>query len=546
MKMTAIAPRARSVLFASVLVLMVASVCVEGARADDGSALTKIHPSLDTRLNLGDTTKVWVYFADKGPNVAARLEATAEVLDDRTLTRRRLRRSAPGLVDHRDLAVAETYLDAVTSTGAAIHVTSRWLNAVSAYVNEEQVNALAALPFVARIEPVRGGSRIGPVRLDRLSSPPGRGLYGHAEVQLSQINLIALHGEGFTGAGMTVGVLDTGFQRSHSAFHHPDHPLSVIAEWDFIDNDGDTSAEPGDPGNQHEHGTLILGTLAAYAPDLLLGAAYEAEYILCKTEDITGEYPAEEDNYVAGLEFAELNGADVVTSSLGYIDWYTQDDLDGLTAVTTIAVNVATENGVICCTAAGNNGHDGNPNTSALIAPSDGFQVITCGAVEANDETAGFSSDGPTADGRVKPELLALGDGTATIDPYGDQGYWGASGTSLSTPLVAGAVTCVLQANPNWTVDLMRQQLFATASDFVFSGEPDPLHIRGYGIVDAQAAAHAAVPADLNGDGCVDQADLGALLGAYGVDDGGDIDGDGDTDQGDLGFLLGSYGAGCG
>ncbi len=546
MKTTAIAPRSRSVIFAGALVLMLALVPLGGARADDGSALPKIHPSLDARLNLGDTTKVWVYFADKGPDVAARLEAMADACDDKTLARRRLRRSVPGLVDERDVAVANDYIDAVSNTGAAIHVSSRWLNAVSAYVNEEQVNALAALPFVTRIEPVRGGRRIGLVETNRLSSPAGRSIYGYAELQLSQINLIALHGEGFTGAGMTVGILDTGFQRSHSAFHHPDHPLSVIAEWDFINGDGDTSAEPGDPGDQHVHGTLILGTLAAYAPDELLGAAYEAEYILCKTEDITGEYPAEEDNYVAGLEFAELNGADVVTSSLGYIDWYTQDDLDGLTAVTTIAVNVATENGVICCTAAGNNGHDGNPNTSALIAPSDAFQVITCGAVEANDETAGFSSDGPTADGRVKPELLALGDGTATVDPYGNQGYWGASGTSLSTPLVAGAVTCVLQANSTWSVDLMRQQLFETASDFVFSGEPDPLFVRGYGIVDAQAAAHATVPADLNGDGCVDQADLGILLSAYGVDDGGDIDGDGDTDQADLGFLLGSYGAGCG
>jgi serine protease AprX len=488
--------------------------------------------------------KVWIYLADKGPSPAARLAALKDSYSDRALERRRLRRSAAGLVDERDLPVNSAYVQEIERTGALVHIESRWLNAVSARVTAGQAQQVAALPFVTRVEPVRRGRRIEPAPPE---SPemPGRSIYGFAEGQLSQINLIALHNDGYRGAGIVIGVLDTGFRQSHVAFHHPDHPLSVVAEWDFVDGDGDTSDEPGDPGNQHKHGTLILGTLAAYAPNFLIGAAYEADYILCKTEDMTGEYPAEEDNYVAGLEFAEFNGADVVTSSLGYIDWYTQDDLDGQTAVTTIAVNIATENGVICCTAAGNSGHDGNPGTSHLIAPADALQVITCGAVEANDETAGFSSDGPSADGRVKPELLSLGHGTFTVDPDSDSSYSAASGTSLSTPLVAGAVTCVLQANPTWSVDLMRQQLFTTASDYVANGAPDPLFIRGYGIVDAYAAANATIPADLNGDGCVDLADLGILLASYEVDDGGDIDGDGDTDLSDLGALLALYGTPC-
>jgi subtilisin family serine protease len=539
---TASAVLARSVRSAALAAFVAASpvLAASGASNDE----TKISEAAHARLADVEVRKVWVYLSDKGPGAANRLETLEATYNGRALERRRSRRNAAGLVDVRDLPVHADYLEAIERTGARVHVESRWLNAVSAYVTAAQAQALAALPFVERLEPVRRGKRIEPASLDPLPAA-GRGIYGYAETQLSQINLIALHNDGHRGAGVIIGVLDTGFQQSHVAFHHPDQPLNVIAEWDFIDDDGDTSYEPGDPGGQHSHGTLILGTLAAYAPNDLLGAAYEADYILCKTEDTTGEYPAEEDNYVAGLEFAELNGADVVTSSLGYINWYTQADLDGQTAVTTIAVNIATENGVICCTAAGNSGHDGNPNTSHLIAPADALQVITCGAVEANDETVGFSSDGPTADGRVKPELMAMGSSTATIDPYSDQGYTGASGTSLSTPLVAGAVACVLEANPNWSVDLMRQQLFATATDYVANGQPDPLFIRGYGIVDAHAAAHAAIPADLTGDGCVDQADLGALLGSYGVDDGGDIDGDGDTDQADLGLLLDAFDSDC-
>lgn len=112
---------------------------------------------------------------------------------------------------------------------------------------------------------------------------------------------------------------------------------------------------------QHWHGTAILGTIGAYKPDTLIGGAYDAAFYLAKTEDITREEPIEEDFYVAGLQWIEANGADLATSSLGYIDWYTQDDLDGETATTTIAVNIATANGLACCTAAGNGGHDNAP-----------------------------------------------------------------------------------------------------------------------------------------------------------------------------------------
>lgn len=196
----------------------------------------------------------------------------------------------------------------------------------------------------------------------------------------------------------------------------------------------------------------------------------------------------EEDYYVAGLEFIEANGGDMATASLIYIDWYTQEQLDGRTAVCTIGVNIATANGVHCCNAAGNMGHDQNPNTSHLGAPADAFQVITCGAVEPTGEIAGFSSDGPTADGRVKPEVLARGTQAYSVAPWDNHGWAEAAGTSMSTPQVAAVVACLVDARPNWSVDQLRDGLFTTSDYYISNGTFDPLHVHGYGIINAYAA----------------------------------------------------------
>ncbi len=157
-----------------------------------------------------------------------------------------------------------------------------------------------------------------------------------------------------------------------------------------------------------------------------------------------------------------------------------------------------------CCTAASNSGHDSDPTTSHLGAPADAFEVITVGAAYSDGSIAGFSSDGPTADGRVKPEVLARGVGTWTVSSSNDFEYGTASGTSLSTPLVAGAVACLVQAHPDWTVEQMRTRLFESALDFVANGTFDPLYIRGYGMVDAAGASFA----DCNNNGVDDSEDI--------------------------------------
>jgi len=448
---------------------------------------------------------VWVFLSDKGAHDAAEIDALLRDLErtynPRAIERRRQRRSAPcaNLFDIRDLPIAQHYVDEIAQNAVRVRTRSRWLNAVSVLATKEQVDALRALPFVRAIQPVRNAEEIdlrdvravGEGRGQHGLNPNG-GFYGIGFDQLQTINLPAVHDLGWTGEGLIIGVLDTGFQRTHSAFHHPDNPLEVIAEYDFINDDPNTAPEQGDHPDQHWHGTIILGTMGAYAPGTFVGAAYDAAFILCKTEDITDEYQGEEDFYVAGLEFIEANGGDVATSSLIYYDWYTQQDMDGQTAVTTIAVNIATQNGVYCCTAVGNAGHDQDPETSRLGAPADAFQVFSVGSVNIFGEESGFSADGPTVDGRVKPEILTVGEVAYSINPFDDNGYLEASGTSMATPMMAGAVACVSQSNASVSVDAMRDAFMLTASDYVQNGTYDLNYVRGYGIVDALAALDAA------------------------------------------------------
>lgn len=487
-----------------------------GSAADSQEAAAlpqRLHPHMRILLaERGPAAKGWVFFADKGiESEAAHQQALARAraeLSPRTLERRRARRVAPGLVDDHDLPVAPAYVERVLATGAQLAVTSAWLNAVSVRGTLEQFEAIAALPFVERVEPVRRGRLLDQGR----ATPPASGsqhaaagsFYGLSEAQLDQIGLVALHARGYTGEGVVIGILDTGFHRGHEAFNQTGHVVDVVAEYDFIDDDANTDIEGGDPSSQHQHGTYILGTLAAYLPGELVGGAYEAAFVLCKTEDTTNEYEQEEDFYVAGLAFIEANGGDMATSSLGYIDWYTQADLDGLTAVTTIAVNVATQNGMPCVTAAGNSGHDTDPGTSTLIAPADALEVITAGAVDFAGVIASFSSEGPSADGRTKPELLAWGVSTATVCAFTDVDCTTTvSGTSLSTPLLASVVACLLEAHPDFTVGQLRARLFRTGDYFVANGTFDPEFVLGYGIPDADVAGF-----DCNGNAVDDDQDI--------------------------------------
>lgn len=458
-------------------------------------SITRWDSSVDRVLQDSEAVTVWVFLKDKKLHTNTELNAAiarvGATYNLRATQRRKQRRTIPGNFDERDIPVAAEYVRAVLRSGATLRIESRWLNAVSVIADSSQLKAINRLPFVESIRAVRNMSHL-PTTINEtdLQAPyaTAGSFHGLSESQLAQINVTTLHAQGFTGEGIVIGVLDTGFRKSHEAFNHPDKPLKIVAEWDFVNNDPNTGLEIGDPPLQHNHGTLVLGTMAAYMPNELVGAAYDASYILCKVEDGPNEFNGEEDFFVAGLEFIEANGGDVATSSVVINVGYTGDDLDGQTTVMTIAINVATENGIHVCQGVGNSGHDANPATATLVPPSDAFDALTCGAVDSAGNIAVFSSDGPTVDGRLKPEVLTRGVGVWTTDPSSDSGFASVNGTSFSTPQLCGAVACLLQAQPFLDVQQMRDALFTTADYYVANQTHDPTFVRGFGLIDISAA----------------------------------------------------------
>jgi subtilisin family serine protease len=293
---------------------------------------------------------------------------------------------------------------------------------------------------------------------------------------------------GYSGAGVVLAMLDTGFYKDHEAFADAIADGRLLAEWDFINDDGNTQNESGDDLFQHFHGTATWSAAGGFHEGELIGPAYGASFLLAKTEDVTGETPVEEDNWAAAAEWADLHGADVISSSLGYLDWYTYEDMDGDTAVTTIAADIAVSRGIAVCNSAGN---EGNSDWYYIIAPADGDSVIAVGAVNVFGELAGFSSHGPTYDGRIKPDVLACGDGTyCAYTPETGGTYGWASGTSLSCPLVAGAAALILEARPQWSPTTVREALRNTADH---ASSPDNDY--GWGIIDVPAAIDAVLGA---------------------------------------------------
>ena len=403
----------------------------------------------------------WVFLRDRGNQHSgaqreALLQAAAR-LDSHTVQRRAKGSLAP--VGEWDLATSPASRRQVEACGARIRVESRWLNALSVMVRPEQLAELRALPCVRELRPVARGRRQPRPVSPREPIPAGGARvldYGASLAQLDEIDVPRVHEAGFNGAGVRVLMLDTGFFTDHEALHDS----LVLAEWDFINGDGQTQNEPGDDPAQHSHGTLTFSTLGGSFPGQLYGPAWGARFLLAKTEDVTSETPVEEDYWIAGLEWGESLGADVVSSSLGYTDWYTPLDLDGQTAPTCLAAEQAFQLGMVLCNSAGN---ARTSDWGHIVTPADGLHVIAVGAVNSSNLLASFSSPGPTADGRIKPEVCARGVGTVCAGIGSTSNYRTANGTSLSCPLVAGAAALVVQAHPGWSPLAVREALMNTA-----------------------------------------------------------------------------------
>jgi serine protease AprX len=439
------------------------------------------------------SARLWIYFKDKGPASASeRDEALALArrdLNARCAWRRGKVRDQARLVDEADLALSPAYLKKVGGQVTKVRALSRWLNAASVEATGRQLRALEQNAFIRSIDLVASFKRDESLPSAAATSSPARAFeqdirtdYGPSHAQLEQIGVPTLHDLGYSGRGVIVGMLDTGFRKSHQAFRN----ARLLAEWDFVNGDGDVQQDLSDPNDYSDaHGTGTWSVLGGFSPGQLFGPAYGADFLLAKTETVSFERPIEEDYWVAGIEWAESLGAEVVSSSLGYTDWYTFADMDGRTAVTTRAANRAVSLGVVVVNAAGN---ERDEPWGHIIAPADGFGVVAVGAVNAGGRIAPFSSPGPTFDGRTKPEVCALGvdDWMARNGADGSDTYGRASGTSFATPLVAGAVALILEAHRDWTPLRVRSALLGTAGHNL---RPDNNY--GWGIIDAASAALA-------------------------------------------------------
>lgn len=440
--------------------------------------------------------KVWVAFQPRGlagSELIAALDRAEAELNPRAARRRaKMHHSGERLVDGHDLPLNAQLMKKCEATGARLHQQSRWLNAASFRATAGQIAALTQLDGVQRVALVGSLQRAAvptPVgRVENLSTRPRPGAkntttidYGTNLAAMQQAGVIAAHDMGLSGQGVLVGMLDTGFRVTHESLAG----IPVLAEWDFVNNDGIVDNEGSDPVSSKTHGTMTLSTVAGNMPGQLVAPGYGVSVVLAKTEDIAQEVPLEEDNWVAGLEWAEALGADIISSSLGYIDWYVYDDLDGNTAVTTIAADLAAARGLIVVTSAGND----RGTTGYIIAPADANDVVTVGAVDDLDATSWFSSPGPTADGRIKPDVAALGVNNTVADPTDDTNYVGVNGTSFSCPLTSGVVSLMLERVPGLTPAHVLEALRSTASQ---NATPD--NDQGWGIINAAAAVNWFAP----------------------------------------------------
>jgi hypothetical protein len=420
---------------------------------------------------------VWVTFRDRGPaGPADSAHAGApEFITPRALARRAKAAGAAGAaggargVPAKDTPPAARYVAALEAAGARVRVRSRWLNAVSVEAAPVSLDRIRALPFVESLSPVLTMERQAPVASEEFD-------FGPSNAPLDMLHVPEAQAMGFTGAGVVIGVLDTGFEVGHECFVR----LDVRGQRDFVFNDADPAydARQDSPG-QSNHGTASLSALAGYAPGKLVGPAYGASVLLAKTERANSEGPIEEDYWIAGLEWVEAMGADVATTSLSYPDWYRREQRDGRTATVTRMANLAWERGLLLVNSIGNYG----PKSVTLAPPADALGVLAVGAVDGEGHVAGYSSRGPTADGRVKPELCALGSNVRLAAAWGRDTYEVMSGTSFSAPLVAGVAALVIEAHPDWSPESVREALLQSASR---ADRPDNDY--GWGLVNARDA----------------------------------------------------------
>lgn len=396
------------------------------------------------------------------------------------------RRKRQGLkIDSTDLPVPAALVSQFETKGTHVLGTSRWNNTVLVSARDTSLlNQLSRLPFVkeARMvyqypDSIDSDSRSLRLnhhedfnRWDSLRNDP----LGMARPQIEMNAGERLHELDLRGQGMTIAVLDGGFQNVDRLPCFSDTRIVGTASFvSYGENQRNSDFYEG-----IDHGTKVFSALAAHAPEVIMGTAPDADYWLLRCEDPDVEMPIEEDFWAMAAEFADSVGVDIINSSLGYSEFdhslgsYKLKDLDGNTLLISRTASMLARKGIVLCCSAGNSGMS---SWKKITIPADAFDILTIGAVDRNGRNAAFSSVGPTQDGRVKPDVMALGAGTALITGRGTLVH--DMGTSFSTPVVCGLVACLWQGLRKKTALEIIQLVRECSSQY---DEPD--NVYGYGI----------------------------------------------------------------
>ena len=430
--------------------------------------------------------RYWVQFTDKN-NTPYSIDRPEEFLSERSIQRRIKYGVA---LDEKDIPVNPSYIEAVENAGATILNPSKWLNGVTIETNSESVlNAIEKLPFVKKTralhdEPlkqmIKNESFMYEMNAESVvDMDVVRGHYGKAQIQIELLNGIALHDMGYQGEGMWIGICDSGYEGAdvHDIFQNMRDENRLLGTKDFVYKNGIVYSDD-------HHGTACLGLMAGYMPGTYVGTAPKASYFLCRTENINSENIIEEYNWVSAAEYMDSIGIDMISTSLGYISFdnpeasHVYSDFDGKTCIITIGAEIASSRGILCVAAAGNEGDNDFPYVGG---PGDGKNVLTVGGVKADGTRAGFSSIGPTYDGRIKPDVMSFAYAVTVASP-GNNFYEG-NGTSFAAPSLAGMLACYWQARRDAPEGKIREVIKKSSNNY-----SSPNNEYGYGIPDFEKA----------------------------------------------------------
>ncbi len=403
----------------------------------------------------------WVFLSDKEG-----VSFDPYTYFDERAIERRIREGLP-LSDLSDYPLRSDYRQQIAKHCDTIIGESRWFNAIACRLNHEQWIRVQDLPFVRYTVPIDDSfttaSQSSHNNSKKKLKPYQKKIL---ETQVERMQYSQLKERGLTGQGVRIAVLDAGFKNASTdpCFAHLFQTGKVIATYDFIRNTDQVD-------HASSHGTQVLSCLGGIRDEIPMGCATEAEYLLARTENALLEVASEEVNWIRALEWADKMGADIINSSLGYtIQFYFRKDMDGSTPLISRAANTAVSKGILVVNSAGN---DGQTGWKIMGAPADADSVLTVGGINPwSGFHEDFSSYGPTADMRMKPNVSAFSSVVTS------QGF--AAGTSFSSPLVAGFAACIRQMNPQWTVIQLFQELQQSADLYPYFD-----YAHGYGVPQA-------------------------------------------------------------